>query len=282
MHVLMILSALTIALLVRLGWSKPPSGQPQKRWQIALFSFLFPPLLFFTTAFAILCMGWQGQMLGVQTDALSYGCALLWLGVALFGCLRLARQGRRSLQQTRTYPQIDLDLGQPARLLNQPHLFCAQIGFWQPELVVSQGLLATLSPEQLSAVLAHEQAHYHYRDTFWFFWLGWLRRLTFWLPNTESLWQELLALRELRADRRAAKRVDALLLAEALLLVVSTPVAESESFCAAFSQPAPYNRLQERINALLDAPPLSSPSNRWFWSGWLLTLLPLVALPFHG
>jgi len=278
----MILSALSVALLVRLSWSKSPTLHPQQRWQVALFSFLLPPLLLLTTAFAILCMGWQGQMLGMPTNGLSYSVALLWLGWAILSSLRLAQQGRRSLQQTRTHHKLDLDFGQPARLLDQPLLFCAQIGFWQPELVISRGLLQTLSPEHLSAVLAHEQAHYHYRDTFWFFWLGWLRRLAFWLPNTESLWQELLALRELRADRWAAKRVDALLLAEALLLVVSTPVAQPENFCAAFSQPAPDNRLQERIDALLDESPLHLPSNRWLWSGWLLTLLPLAALPFHG
>jgi Zn-dependent protease with chaperone function len=48
--------------------------------------------------------------------------------------------------------------------------------------------------------LAHEQAHAHYRDTFWFFWLN---VLTSWLPHTEALWQEILFLREIRADEKA-------------------------------------------------------------------------------
>uniref|UniRef100_A0ACD5H1Y5 M48 family metalloprotease n=1 Tax=Desertifilum tharense IPPAS B-1220 TaxID=1781255 RepID=A0ACD5H1Y5_9CYAN len=37
---------------------------------------------------------------------------------------------------------------------------------------MAQGLLDRLTPEQLNAVLTHERAHSHYRDTFWFFWLG--------------------------------------------------------------------------------------------------------------
>jgi Zn-dependent protease with chaperone function len=142
--------------------------------------------------------------------------------------------------------------------------------------------LQTLKPEHLEAVLTHEQAHHYYRDTFWFFWLGWLRRITSWLPNTESLWQELLILRELRADRWAAGRVDALLLAESLLMVVSTPMMGAENFCAAFSRAAPYNRLQERIEALLEQPESPTQSNLWTWCWVLLALLPLIAVPFHS
>jgi beta-lactamase regulating signal transducer with metallopeptidase domain len=232
------------------------------------------------TALAVLCMGPQGQMIGLHSDWFSYCLVLGCVGFAVGFCLKLAAEGWQSVQQIRTYPQIELE-GRLARLLDNPILFSAQIGFWQPELVVSQGLLQTLKPEHLEAVLTHEQAHYYYRDTFWFFWLGWLRRITFWLPNTEALWQELLILRELRADRWAVGRVDALLLAESLLIVVSAPMMASESFCAAFSRAAPHNRLQERIDALLE-PESSTQSSLWTWSWVLLVLLPLLAVPFHS
>ena len=171
--------------------------------------------------------------------------------------------------------------GRTARILERPVLFCAQIGFWQPELVVSEGLLQTLTPEGLDAVFAHEQAHYYYRDTFWFFWLGWLRRLTAWLPQTEALWQELLLLRELRADRWAAQKVDPLLLAETLLLVASHGAIASEDICAAFGCAAPRNRLLERIDALLEPVDTAPQAGSWSWSWVLLSLLPLVMVPFH-
>ena len=61
---------------------------------------------------------------------------------------------------------------------------------------------------------------------FGFFWWGWLRRLTEWLPHSKELWQELLLLRELRADQWAAQQVDPLVLAESLLLMVNPYPAE--------------------------------------------------------
>jgi Zn-dependent protease with chaperone function len=94
-------------------------------------------------------------------------------------------------------------MGEHSRVLDNPIPFSALIGFWQPELIVSQGLLNTLDQDHLEAVFKHEQGHYYYRDTFWFFWLGWVRSISAWLPNTEALWQELLLLREMRADRWA-------------------------------------------------------------------------------
>jgi Zn-dependent protease with chaperone function len=226
-------------------------------------------------------MGPQGQMIGLHTDGFSYGLVLGWVILSVVFGFKLAGEGWQSLQQIRAYPQIDLN-GKPTRLLDNFMPYSAQIGFWQPELVVSQGLLQTLQPEHLQAVLTHEQAHYYYRDTFWFFWLGWLRRITAWLPNTEALWQELLLLRELRADRWAARHVDSLLLAESLLVVVSTPMMMPETFSAAFSHVVPPNRLQERIEALLEEPESPSSSSFWTWSWVLLALLPLVAVPFHS
>ena len=284
MHLVMILTALTLAWLLRLCGSEA-TGNWTQRWQRALFLFLFPPLLLLMTALAVLCMGPQGQMIGMHTDWFSYLLVLGCVGLAVIFCLKLASEGWQSLRQIRTYPQIYLE-GRPTHLLDSPILFSAEIGFWQSELVVSQGLLQALKPEHLEAVLTHEQAHHYYRDTFWFFWLGWLRRITCWLPNTESLWEELLVLREIRADRWAAMRVDALLLAESLLMVVSTPMIGSESFCAAFSRAVPHNRLQERIEALLGESELESEpfnqSNSWTWYWVVLTLLPLIAVPFHS
>jgi Zn-dependent protease with chaperone function len=275
----MILTTLTLAWLLR-WYGSTPQGNWAQRWQRALLFFLLPPLLLVMTALAVLCMGPQGQMIGLHTDWYSYSLVLGCVGLALLVGLKLAIEGYQSLRNIRTTPQIDLE-GISARLLNSPTLFSAQIGFWQPELVVSRGLLETLTPEHLQAVLVHEQAHQYYRDTFWFFWMGWLRRITGWLPNTEALWQELLILRELRADRWAAQRVDNLLLAESLLTVVSTPMMESENFMAAFSPTVPPNRLQERIEALLGEPEVSTSVTWWAWSWVLVPLLPLMAVPFH-
>lgn len=279
MHFGMILAAGALALLVRLT-GHIPTGTWRDRWQQTLGLFLFSPLLLLTTALAVVCMGPQGDMLGLSVGWSSYGLAiafLLWSGVT---GLYLSGQGWRSLHQIRTYPLQALET-EPGRILPTETPFAAQVGFWQPELVVSQGLFTTLTPEQLKAVLTHEQAHTYYRDTFWFFWLGWLRHVTAWLPQTEPLWQELLMLRELRADGWAAQRVDALLLAESLLRVAQAPLLELEDYCAAFSCAAPVNRLEARIEALINQPPSPETAHiPWFWLLW--TLFPLITVPFHS
>lgn len=283
MHLLMILIAFGLAWNIRLGVPQY-TGNWVYRWQRSLFLFLVPPLLLLMTAIAVLSMGYQGSMLGLQASWSSYILAAIFISFAISFLLKLAYQVWLSLQQVCRYSQKDIN-GKQARILKTTFPYSAQIGFWKPELVVSEGLLNNLDLEHLQAVLAHEEAHYNYRDTFWFFWLGWLQSITNWLPNTEALWQELLLLREMRADQKATQSVDALILAESLLIIAqsvnqSTFLKLEESFCAGISCSVPRNRLEERINALFKETVTSS-SNWWMWSAILLAFLPLITVPFH-
>lgn len=280
MHLIMIFSVLAFVWLVR-TIDLPKSGNWKTRTYQTLLLFLLPPLLLLTTAFAVLFMGYSGQMFGLQTGWFSYLLSLTFLGFSVFKLCQLVNEGLHTVNQIRTYPVQKLK-SENCRLFDTNLPYSALIGFWQPELVISQGLLDSLTPDQLDAVIAHEQAHYYYRDTFWFFWLGWLRSIAFWLPNTEKLWQELLILRELRADNWAAKIVDPLTLAESLLLVVSQPVIPLTNFAVEFSAVAPLNRLNERIEALLIADQIKYQINWWSWSWLILVLLPLAAVPLHN
>lgn len=259
------------------------------RASLTLILFLLPPLLLLTTTLAILWMGTQGIMAEGVGGWLSYWLSLLLWIAAGFTLSKLSLRGWQTIQQIRQQPELILE-NQSARLVEHPDLFSGQIGFWESELVVTQGLLDRLTPAQLHAVLAHEQAHYHYRDTFWFFWLGWLRSLTSWLPQTEFLWQELLLWREIRADAHAGRVVDPLVLAESLLLVVSQPLHYPHlldaNFSATFSLPLPQHRLDRRIDALLDRLSASTaPEFRlqsWCWSWLVIGFLPLLIIPFHN
>ncbi|MEH2321606.1 M56 family metallopeptidase [Nostoc sp.] len=279
MHLIMILNALAVAWWLRSSWNQPQASW-SLRWGRSLFLFLFPPLLIFMTAIAVLFMGPQGAMGGI-TGSVSYVVALIYMAFFAILCIKLAFQGWQSVESARKCPLVNLG-DKRARLLQTGALFAGQIGFWQPELVVSQGLVQTLSPEHLESVLAHEQGHHYYRDTFWFFWLGWVRSCTAWLPNTEPLWEELLALRELRADGYAALQVDPLVLAESLLLVVSTSPVLSEICCAALGSSGAGDRLEQRIEALLAPPEPIAEAQLQSWHGFLLAFLPLVAVIFHS
>jgi Zn-dependent protease with chaperone function len=281
MHLLAILTVVMLVVIIRYR-STRLTFEPQewsKRWYQTLFLFCFPGLLLLTTAITVLYMGCHGEMLGVKAG--SVGCFISG-SLILFasGCLlKLALQGDRSIRQLRNYPQQVI--GQTtARILEFDLPYSAQIGFWKSELVISRGLLTALDEEHLAAVIAHEQAHVKYRDTFWFFWLGWIRSFSFWLPNTEALWQELLLLRELRADRQAAQSVDFLLLAESLLTVAKAPL-EFPIWCASLNDAQIGDRLGERIDSLLNqTEPI--PGDRWYnWSWLCLLLMPLLTIPLH-
>ncbi|PZO37643.1 MAG: hypothetical protein DCF19_18330 [Pseudanabaena frigida] len=287
----MMLGSLSLAWGLRYGWQNADKNW-QMRWHKALVCFVLSPLLVIVTAIAVLCMGSEGQMIGVQAGRVSYAIALIFLIYSIFRCSQLAWSGWTSLQKlqklvinTSCFNAAGVkttDCQEPMRLLNIPMLFAAQIGFWRSHLFVSQKLLDSLDTPHLEAVLLHERAHAHYHDTFWFFWLGCLRQIMPWLPNTQALWEELLLLRELRADRWAAQHLDGLLLAESLLAMVSSNMTPLETFAAAFGSTNTSDRLEERINFLL-ATPEPLPHFSWrslFWIGF--ALLPLTVLPLHS
>ncbi len=279
MHLLIVFAVLIVACITRCQWSKSV-GRLNQRFSHALFFFLFPPLLIFTTTFALLFMGPQGSMGGLQTGCFGYVIALVALAFFAIMCKKQVWQGWLSIKSVRNCPIVNV-AGKQVRLLNTGALFAGQIGFLKPELVLSSGLLQTLSNNHLETVLAHEQGHYYYQDTFWFFWLGWMRECTIWLPNTEALWQELLTLRELRADAHAASYVDPLLLAESLLMVVSSTPVSSEVLCAALGSRS-GNRLEERVEALLSQPQ-PNPKFHLTSLNWLLwTFVPLLSVVFHS
>ena len=281
MHLLMIFLTLAIAWIIR---SIPlnTSEHWEQRWQRSLFLFLFPPLLLITNASAIIVMGAEGQMLGWHSNWLGYIVSLSLIAVPSWFLGQLGYQAWRCCQKIKTYPQQELQ-GQTAYVIELDLPYIAQIGFWQPKLVVSQGLLQLLDAQQLEAALAHEQAHLQKRDTFWFFWLGWVRSFTLWLPQTELLWQELLLLREIRADLIARQQVDSLTLAETLLAVAqanltpTTPCFGTPLFSASASE-----RLPQRIDAIINSQPESLSSFPWQRIWLFLLLIPWGTIPLHS
>jgi Zn-dependent protease with chaperone function len=282
MHLFMLLMAISIAYLTRIAVSKAP-GNWQNQWQRSLLSFLFPPLLILMTALAAIYMGSDGEMLGFESSRLGYIlAAILWLG-ALYSLVKLGYQGLVACLELRKYPKAIVG-DRLARIVQTDFPYSAQIGFWQSELVISTGLLETLDSEHIEAVLAHERVHQNERHTFWFFILGWLRTLTTWLPHTEVLWQELLFWRELRADEQAARQVDPLLLAEALITIAQTTATNTNAIETSVSCSFASQRLSERIDALLsDSNPPPEVTFQWFgWLWILLAFLPWVTVPLHS
>ncbi len=281
MHILLIGLSCGLAWVTRLliRFPKNKAGD-------TLFLFLVPPLIIFFTFLSVICMGSSGEMFGFSASIFSYSLALVLLILSVFSFLRMFFQMRKALKRIREFP-LETIADFSARVIDIDFPYSAQIGFWSPELVLSKGLIDLLTPAELTAVLAHEQAHRDYRDTFWFFGLEGIRSLTVWLPNTESLWQELLLLREIRADRQALQQVDPLTLAQSLLKVAqkvtqSNTLSQDESFCALFHPNLPKNHLVGRIESILEEKIIYSFSWSSFYSGIFLSLLPLFLVIWHS
>lgn len=282
MHMSLLVGAIAMAMLLRLVLTH--RCLQNSHWLAVLSLLVVPPLLLMTTAMAIIIMGPHGHAFTPLERWLSYGTA--WFFIAISGSLliHLGWQAYTSIIHIQQYPQ-QLVQNTPSRILGNDTVFSAQIGLWSSEMVVSQGLLDTLDSEHLAAVIAHEKAHHYYRDTFWFFWLGWLRRLSSWLPYTDDLWQELLLLREIRADNWATQFVERLTLAESLVQVIAAPL--SPVTVANFSCTVPSSRLSRRIDALLSESTDYGFTPQWSWitsgccAGIALGLVPLFSIPFH-
>lgn len=278
MHFVIIVISLLIASGLRWIFPKGKGRNLEERWQNTLFCFLFPPLLIIMTAFAVYWMGHHGQMLGMSSSRWECHLAIAFLG---WSGLLLIYQGYRAWKlnkKLQQYPKIELE-NLAFRLIPISLPYSAQMGFWQSQLTLSEGLLNLLKDEQLEAVLAHEKGHEMYKDTFNFFWLGYLKSLTFWLPYSQFLWQELLLLREIRADQAALATTDALTLAEALLTVAQFQPQSYHTLMAAFNDNS--DRLEQRIEAILNP---SEPWHSFSWQNslWLLLIfLPLLTIPFH-
>lgn len=123
------------------------------------------------------------------------------LGSALQAGWRQLRASRRLVRDARIvgplpgYPSVTV-IADPT-----PQAFCA--GYLRPRVYVSQGALELLSPEELAAVLLHEQDHLAARDPLRLACARVLGQALFFLPALRPLGEHYSELAEQRADRAA-------------------------------------------------------------------------------
>jgi Zn-dependent protease with chaperone function len=273
----MILWALLLAILLRLI----PHHNFPHRWSSTLLLFTLPPLFLLMTALAILFMGFQGQMLGLKIIELGNFLAIIFLTFIVLYATRFIYQANITNQIINQYPEQIIQ-GRKAKILNIDFPYCAQIGIFKPQLVISQGLLNILDTEHLEAVLLHEEAHKFYQDSLWFFVLNLLKDCSFLLPKTEILWQDLLLLREIRADRKASTKINPLIVAESLLTVAQNSVAIPFDLAIPFSLPTSINRLNMRIDALFIPESDSTNYSNQYWLWLLIIFTPWLMILLHN
>ena len=211
---------------------------------------------------------WQGVALAAVLSALGAGLSLattqgwstpaaLALVVTAVVAVRLGLAGHRvgtSLRSLRRHhrEQLDLVTQQRGRLAvletEQPLAYCVP-SLLSSRVVVSQGALDRLAPDELDAVLAHEGAHLRARHDLVLEAFSVLHRaFPRWVSSASAL-QEVRMLVEVLADRRAARDAGAQALGRALVGLAGAPSPE-----AGLAASGPSSGLVDRID-LLAAPP---------------------------
>ncbi|NMF83089.1 M56 family peptidase [Nodosilinea sp. P-1105] len=289
MHSSFLLLMLAIAVVWRWQWQSPTGGSWQARWQSALAAFCLPPLMVVLAAGTVLYMGHHGTMMGWSVSPMgcwaSRGILGLLGGVGIYA-LGQAVKTEWWLQQQ---PMVSLPTGGQARCLDIDLPVAALVGVTSSSLLVSRGWLEQLTLAEQQAMVAHEQAHGDCGDPLWFLGLGIIHRFASWWPNNQALWEELLLLREIRADQRAAITHDPLLLAELLVSLCRQMALLNQGSPAdlapylGFNESLCPSRLEQRVNALLDPEVTAAPSTlRLSPLPWLIAAsLPLAAPWFH-
>ncbi len=200
-------------------------------------------------------------------------CVLLLVRVGRFfqALLRAARWASRLLTRAASEPRLG------ARILPIAAPLCVAVGLLRPVVVLSRGLLGSVTSEELRAILAHERAHARRRDTL----AGLGARIcsSFMLPTRRARLLERLDLAaEQSADEIAASAIGDRLAMAAVILKIERllqATGEGRGLAASFGG----SGVAERVAALLEPPR----EGRRLYVAPVLLLGAVIALFFeHG
>jgi hypothetical protein len=176
--------------------------------------------------------------------------AVVLVGVAAGSAVGALRAAMGAIRQTRAFHRwvassevpvparmagaaVELGLAGRVRVIDAPESWAITAGLWRPYVVVSTGLVASLTSTQLRAVLTHERAHVTRRDPQRIV-VGRILAAHLWfLPIARDMRDRSERGCELAADRAATRRWGRSALAGALLSVL--PLSSGELAGAAFS-----------------------------------------------
>ncbi len=239
------------------GWlaALPPAERASRLLLAALFPFAVG-----LACAALVVPAWLVyEPRGTQETA---GLALVALAAAGLGLIAVrvgggVRDALRTHQVVAFFRREGRDLGGlplPASRAAYGFPVAALAGLWRPRLLLAEGVLGALGPEELDAVVAHELAHVAARDN--------LKRLLLRVsPDPLALTSlgrqlraEFLEAAEAAADAHACARVAPTVLARALLKVARL-VPASGGLDLALASLHHEASLASRVHALVEATP---------------------------
>lgn len=209
------------------------------------------------------------------------GASLLytrWLLQRSTGC---ALAGHAKLDPVLARPEFQR---LPLRLLYSTRPLAFTVGLWRPQIVLSEGMVSSLTEDEVRAVLFHELGHVRSRDPMRLAVVRFLADALWFLPVARSLAKDFVDAVEEGADDWAVEATRRPMeLAAALVKTARAGVASPMSLASAL---AGNLSVEDRVERLLGMGVERRPGatiGRWVASGFIaVLLLVLVMLPFAG
>jgi Zn-dependent protease with chaperone function len=178
------------------------------------------------------------------------------------------------------WPSLDTALAtlpqgqQRLRVLEAPYLAACTIGLWRPRILLSTGMLTTLSATEMGSVIGHEWGHVMRRDPLRVALLQWCRNALWFLPIVGALVRESTRIMEEAADDvSVALTHQPLELAAAL---VKTAKAQAPPRWSPVPALGGEHVVTERVERLLQVAPIRP--RRWHARAWSLSFVAALCL----
>ena len=172
---------------------------------------------------------------------------------------------------------------QRLRTLDTPHPVACTVGLWQPQIILSSGLIAALSASELRAVIGHEWGHVSRHDPLRILVLRFWSNALWFLPIVRVLSQDSAHCMEEAADDAAVGLTDQPLdLAAAL---VKTAKEQAQPRWSPLPALGGEHAVSERVERLLEGAPIRRRQRHYrAWTASTVVaifLLGLLLLPRH-
>lgn len=204
---------------------------------------------------------------------------LVLLGVGVVRGLRRGRSARRVGRDVKEGSQRAIIHGHHVRLTRDPHPIAYSLPRRHGGIVISDALIASLRPDELAAVLAHEQEHVRGHHHLMLAILDVVVAPMRWLPFMSAIVSAVPHYLEIAADESARRRTGTTALASALLKL-GAPQATAEA--ATDSAVLLHAAGPDRIGHLVAPPRIGSAIAPMSTLGTVATGFALVAAAVHG
>jgi len=209
--------------------------------------------------------------------------ALICIDQGVRRAIRACRAARALLARCPNGVAYEAGPGQRVQLLDAFEPLVAVVGAWRPRIVASPSVREACSPEEFSAVLAHEAAHLAARDNMKLLLLLATPDVLAWTPFAAQLTSRWRVAAEHEADQRAAgSDPERRLVLASALIKVARLVKGYEAARPALGMPVAADDVADRVRGLLAPPVRRGRSLILFALAGCAVLVPMLAMPRYA